>query len=115
MPNGRRQAMIFRLRGVARFQDQFEAYQPRGNGMSGQSVWLSFAAFGDSWAEVLTSGASGIERTAKRRHAHCKFIVVALASQFSSKNSSSFQTSTSAQNCSCVSKSRVHSQIAHVL
>ncbi|OKO73415.1 hypothetical protein [Bradyrhizobium sp. AS23.2] len=82
--NGRRQAMIFRLRGVALFQDQFEAYQPSGNGMNGQAVWLSFAAFGDSWTEVLTS-ASGVERTARRRHAHCKFIAVASTGQFFSK------------------------------
>jgi hypothetical protein len=46
---------------------------------------LSFAAFGDSSALGLTSGTAGVERTAKRRHAHCKFIVVAPATQFFSE------------------------------
>lgn len=35
--NGRRQAMIFRLRGVALFRAQPEAYQPSGNGRNGQA------------------------------------------------------------------------------
>lgn len=74
--NGRRQAMIFRLRGVALFNDQFVAYQPSGNGRYGQTRWLSLAGPGGSEANVLTRGAAGVERSARRRHAHCKFIVV---------------------------------------
>lgn len=48
--NGRRQAMIFRLRGVALFGagNQLVAYQPSGNGRNGQIPWLSFEAFGSS-------------------------------------------------------------------
>jgi hypothetical protein len=60
-------------------QDQFVAYQPSGNGRNGQTFWLSLAALGGASTDVLMSGAGGVDRTAKRRHAHCKFIVVAPA------------------------------------
>lgn len=66
MPNGRRQAIILRLRGVALFKrlfcrrrdlqtsrsselpNQLEACQPGGNGTNGQTIWLSLAALGGS-------------------------------------------------------------------
>lgn len=90
--NGRRQAMIFRLRGVALFQvsffrvafwnpaDQLEAYQPSGNGSSGHIPWLSLAAFG-CCADVLAIGTGGVDASARRRRSHCKFIVVALTNR----------------------------------
>jgi hypothetical protein len=98
-----------------RFSDQFEAYQPSGNGMNGQTIWLSFAAFGDSWAKVLISGTNGVERTAKRRHAHCKFIVVAPVSQFLFRNSVSsrnprLQNCRGSKNGTLILKSRMHSR-----
>jgi hypothetical protein len=72
------------LRGVALFSRcfsglirQFAAYQPDGNGTNGQAVWLSLAAFGGSWAGVLAIGSGVVDRSARRRDAHCKFIVVA--------------------------------------
>ncbi|MGY4624634.1 hypothetical protein [Bradyrhizobium sp. USDA 4486] len=57
-------------------RDQFEAYQPSGNGSNGQTRWLSLAAFGGASTNIRISGAGGLQRTAKRMHAHCKFIVV---------------------------------------
>ena len=89
--------MILRLRGVAFLGGQFEAYQPRGNGTNGQTVWLSFATFGSVGTKISTSGAGGVDGTARRRHAHCKFIVVAPASKCFS-NSVSVQIRWSVQN-----------------
>jgi hypothetical protein len=60
--------------------DQPDACQPGGNGTNGQTKWLSFAAFGSSCAGVLLTGAGGVDRSARRRRAHSKFIVVALTS-----------------------------------
>ncbi|MCK1543701.1 hypothetical protein IVB12_17475 [Bradyrhizobium sp. 179] len=80
------------MRGVALFRphcsdlaNQLEACQPSGNGTNGQTVWLSLAAFGGCWADVFTIGTGAVDRSAKRRHAHCKFIVVAPAGQLFSK------------------------------
>jgi len=61
---------------------QFEACQPAGNGTNAQTVSLSLAAFGGCWDGVFAIGTDVVDRSAKRRHAHCKFIVVVLASQF---------------------------------
>lgn len=68
--------MIFRLRGVALFGrgNQLDADQPGGNGTNGQIVWLSLAAFGGSWAGVFAGGAGGVDRSARRRQVHCKFM-----------------------------------------
>jgi hypothetical protein len=74
---------------------------------------LSFAAFGDSSALGLTSGTAGVERTAKRRHAHCKFIVVAPASQFFSEIPSLYEIHVCAKITAGQKKRRAHSQIAH--
>lgn len=54
---------------------QFEACQPGGNGTNDQAASLSLAACGGSCG-VVTIGAGGATRTARRRRAHCKFIVV---------------------------------------
>lgn len=51
--------MIFRLRGVALFRAQAEAYQPAGNGISGQTGQLSLAGLVDlSWGGLSWSGLS---------------------------------------------------------
>lgn len=107
--NGRRQAMIFRLRGVALFNDQFVAYQPSGNGRYGQTRWLSLAGLGGSEPNVLTRGAAGVERSARRRHAHCKFIVVAPGRSIFLKNSLWFKIANACR------KRRTHSQIVHAV
>lgn len=107
--NGRRQAMIFRLRGVALFNDQFAAYQPSGNGRYGQTRWLSLAGLGGSEANVLTRGVAGVERSARRRHAHCKFIVVAPGRSILLKNSRRFKIANACR------KRRAHSQIVHAV
>jgi hypothetical protein len=58
---------------------QFAAYHPDGNGTNGQTVWLSLAAFGGTSAGALAIGTGVAERSARRKHAHCKFILVAPA------------------------------------
>lgn len=60
--------------------DQPDACQPGGNGTNGQTLWLSLAAFGGSCDGVLATDTGGVDRSARRRRAHCKFIVVALTS-----------------------------------
>jgi len=104
--------MIFRLRGVALFEDQFVAYQPNGNGRNGQTIWLSLAALGGCWTDILIGGAGGVDRTAKRSHAHCKFILVAPVPSILFKNVSSksgvgskslhAQTARSLSNHACI-------------
>jgi hypothetical protein len=74
--NGRRQAMIFRLCGVALFPAQFKAYQPAGNGISGQTRQSSLAAFGNLSVVGLATGHGGGETSARRRYAHCKFMII---------------------------------------
>lgn len=96
--------MIFRLRGVALFNDQFVAYQPSGNGRYGQTRWLSLAGLGGSEANVLTRGAAGVERGARRRHAHCKFIVVAPGRSILLKNSRRFKIANRAENGALILK-----------
>ncbi|WP_164937078.1 hypothetical protein [Bradyrhizobium vignae] len=54
---------------------QLDACQPGGNGTKDQTAWLSLAACGGSCDGVLTIGAGAI-RNARRRRAHCNFIVV---------------------------------------
>ncbi|MGT2436429.1 hypothetical protein ACU4GH_11580 [Bradyrhizobium betae] len=104
IPNGRRQAMIFRLRGVALSWDQFVAYQPNGNGRNGQTIWLSLAALGSCWTDILMGGTGGVDRTAKLSNGHCKFILVAPIPSIFSKMS--------VQN-RFTPKRRAHSQITH--
>lgn len=107
--NGRRQAMIFRLRGVALFNDQFVAYQPSGNGRYGHTRWLSLAGLGGSEAKALTREAAGVERSARHRHAHCKFIVVAPGRSILLKNSRRLKIANACW------KRRAHSQIVHAV
>lgn len=73
--------MIFRLRGVALFgAAQFEAYQPAGNGISGQTRRLSLAARGDLPAAGLATGVGGDETIARCKCANCKFMIIDLQS-----------------------------------
>lgn len=72
--------MIFRLRGVALFRAQPEAYQPAGNGISGQTGQLSLAGLVDlSWGglswSTLATGVSGNETIATSKCANCKFMI----------------------------------------
>ncbi|WP_167380817.1 hypothetical protein [Bradyrhizobium arachidis] len=95
-------------------RDQFEAYQPSGNGSNGHTRWLSLAAFGGTSTNILISGADGVERTATRRHAHCKFIVVVPARQYFSEFQRA-QISTSAQNRHASKTARSFSNGARIL
>jgi len=63
------------------------------------------ATFGSSCAGFFASSAGGVDRSAKRKHAHCKFIVVAPAHQSFSKIRVSLEITARPQNDALILKS----------
>jgi len=59
--------MILRLSGVAPFPVQFEACQPAGNGISGQTGQLSLAAFARQSGIGFAWGVGGGDVIARRK------------------------------------------------
>ncbi|MET4257260.1 hypothetical protein ABIC09_002196 [Bradyrhizobium sp. S3.12.5] len=108
MPNGRRRAMIFRLRGVALLRAQPEAYQPTGNGISGQTRQLSLAALADfSWGG-LAIGVGGDKTIVRCKCANCKFMIIDLRSQSFEKMELENQPDARFGNGARILKSRMH-------
>jgi hypothetical protein len=63
------------------------------------------ATFRGSCSGVFAGRAGGVDRSAKRRHAHCKFIVVAPAHQSFSKIRVSLEINARPQNDALILKS----------